>query len=107
MFAEYPSTVSAQLATDRYTNQSRGFAFAELSNDEEANAAIMKLNDLSVDNRKLVVNEARPQEKKSFGGGNGGGSRPPYNGGGNDRNRSNGGGYNRGGNDRGDRGSRY
>jgi len=105
MFAEYASTVSAQLATDKFSGNSRGFAFAELSNDEEANAAIMKLNDLEVDGRKLVVNEARPQEKK-FGGSNGGGSRP-YNGG-NDRNRSNGG-YDRSSRPqpRSDRGARY
>lgn len=102
-----PSAIS--LIRDRFTGQSRGFAFIEISNDEEADRAITSLNGQNFGGRNLVVNEARPQTERSGGGGGrsagGGGG---YGGGrGGDRGGRGGGG--RGGDrgDRGDRGNRW
>lgn len=72
LFAQYGTVQSAKVITDRYTGQSRGFGFVEMSTGEEAQKAIAALNGSQMGGRTLVVNEARPQEKRSFGGGGGG-----------------------------------
>lgn len=73
LFAQYGTVQSAKVITDRYTGQSRGFGFVEMATGEEAQKAITALNGSALGGRTLVVNEARPQEKRSFGGGGGGG----------------------------------
>src|SRR5258707_3366742 len=72
-----PSAVN--LIRDRFTGQSRGFAFVEISNDEEADRAVNSMNGQNFGGRNLVVNEARPQTERS--GGGGGGGRGGYGGG--------------------------
>jgi RNA recognition motif-containing protein len=72
LFAQHGSVQSAKVITDRFTGQSRGFGFVEMATDEEAQKAISALNGADLGGRTLVVNEARPQEKRSFGGGGGG-----------------------------------
>ncbi len=102
-----PSAIS--LIRDRFTGQSRGFAFIEIANDEEADRAITSLNGQNFGGRNLVVNEARPQTERSGGGGGRGGGGGGYGGGrGGDRGGRGGGGRggDRGG-DRGDRGNRW
>ncbi len=74
LFTSHGQVVSAKLITDKFTNQSRGFGFVEMANDEEAVAAISKLDGTDFDGRKLTVNEARPMEPRT-GGGNRGGNR--------------------------------
>jgi hypothetical protein len=54
--------------------QSRGFAFVEMATSEEAQKAIAALHGSELGGRTLVVNEARPQEKRPIGSGGGGGS---------------------------------
>jgi RNA recognition motif-containing protein len=73
LFSQYGAVQSAKVITDRYTGQSRGFGFVEMATGEEAQKAITALNGSELGGRTLVVNEARPQEKRSFGGGGGGG----------------------------------
>ena len=73
LFSQYGSVQSAKVITDRYTGQSRGFGFVEMSTGEEAQKAIAALNGSNMGGRTLVVNEARPQEKRPYGGGGGGG----------------------------------
>jgi RNA recognition motif-containing protein len=73
LFSQYGSVTSAKVITDRYTGQSRGFGFVEMSTGDEAQKAIAALNGSALGGRTLVVNEARPQEKRPFGGGGGGG----------------------------------
>ncbi len=71
LFAEAGNVSSAQVVTDRYTGQSRGFGFVEMASEDEAQQAIAAINGRNVGGRALVVNESRPRE----GGGGGGGSR--------------------------------
>src|SRR3954466_8016192 len=78
LFEAYGSVDRVNIVTDRDTGQARGFAFVEMSNDAEGNAAINALNGRDLDGRTLNVNEARPKpERGSSGGGyrGGGGSR--------------------------------
>ena len=75
LFSQHGTVTSAKVITDRYTGQSRGFGFVEMSTGEEAQKAIAALNGAALGGRTLVVNEARPQEKRSFGGGGGGDQR--------------------------------
>jgi RNA recognition motif-containing protein len=82
---------SLTLLRDRFTGQPRGFGFAEIRDDAEAEKAIAALNGKDFLGRALVVNEARPQTQSGGGGRGGFGGRG-------------GGGGGRGGRDRGDRG---
>ena len=72
LFGQVGTVESVSIITDRMTGRSKGFGFVEMSN-EEADAAIAKLNGQDVGGRALTVNEARPMVKKDFGGGGGGG----------------------------------
>lgn len=83
LFAAHGTVESARVIADKFTGQSRGFGFVEMSNDEEAKTAITALNGSQMDGRSLTVNEAKPQEPRSGGGGGGGGRF----GGGNNRSR--------------------
>lgn len=85
LFAEHGTVESARVIADKFTGQSRGFGFVEMSTDEEAKAAITALNGSQMDGRSLTVNEAKPMEPRS--GGGGGGSRFGGGGGGGNRNR--------------------
>ena len=71
-FAAYGTVTSARLATDRDTGRARGFGFVEMSNAEEAQAAIAALNGKELSGRTLTVNEARPREPGGSRGGGGG-----------------------------------
>jgi RNA recognition motif-containing protein len=70
LFAGSGTVDSVNIMRDQATGRARGFAFVEMSTDEEAQAAIDALNNSSVGGRSLTVNEARP---KTGGGGFGGG----------------------------------
>ena len=72
LFATHGAVVSGRIITDKFTGQSRGFGFVEMSSDSEAQAAIAALNGTQFGGRTLTVNEARPQEPRSGGGGRGG-----------------------------------
>ena len=67
-FAAYGTVSSVAIIKDRETGQSRGFAFVEMPNNDEGNAAINNMNGKPLKGRALKVNEARPREE-SFGGG--------------------------------------
>ena len=73
LFAAHGTVASARIITDKFTGQSRGFGFVEMSADAEAQAAITALNGTELGGRTLTVNEARPQEPRSGGGGGRGG----------------------------------
>lgn len=80
MFAAHGTVESARVITDRMTGRSKGFGFVEMSSQEEAQAAIDKVNGTSVEGRSLTVNEAKPQAPRND-------SRGGYGGGGGGRNR--------------------
>ena len=63
-FEQYGKVDAARVIVDRYTDQSRGFGFVEMANDEEAKAAIAGMDGQDLQGRKLRVNEARPREDR-------------------------------------------
>ena len=73
LFAPFGTVESAEVIADRDTGRSKGFGFVEMSNDDEAQAAIQGLNGQDHNGRPLTVNEARPREERGGGGGGGGG----------------------------------
>lgn len=75
-FGRFGEVSSVHIITDRETGRSRGFAFVEMPNDDEANTAIEELNRSQIVGREVNVNEARPKEDRpKRGGGGGGGGR--------------------------------
>lgn len=82
LFAGVGKVESATLITDKFSGNSKGFGFVEMSSDEESKKAIDELNGKEVAGRNIVVNEARPREERPGGdrggfnrGGGGGGFR--------------------------------
>jgi cold-inducible RNA-binding protein len=100
LFSQSGTVTSATVITDKMTGRSRGFAFVEFENDEEATAAIEQFNGKEYNGRTLAVKEAMPMQerpKRNFGGGH---DRGGYGGGhGGGHGGHSGGGYG-GGNDR-------
>ncbi|MBI2607560.1 MAG: RNA-binding protein [Candidatus Doudnabacteria bacterium] len=64
MFSQAGTVVSAQIISDKFSGRSKGFAFVEMSSDEEANKAIEMLNGTEVGGRSIAVNEARPKTER-------------------------------------------
>lgn len=75
LFEPYGNIESATLVTDRDTGRSRGFAFIEMTNNAEAEAAITALNGSDFGGRPLTVNEARPKADRGDRGGRDSGRR--------------------------------
>jgi len=108
LFGQFGTVNRAQVIMDRETGRSRGFAFVEMANADEAQRSVEELNNSEFRGRPLTVNEAKPREPRprsgggGYGGGGGGGG---YGGGGGGGGYGGGGGgYGGGG---GDRGGRY
>jgi RNA recognition motif-containing protein len=76
LFSQNGRTVTdVKIVTDRETGQSRGFAFVEMVNNDEAQAVITELNGAFMGGRSIRINEAR--ERTPGGGGGGGFGGPP------------------------------
>jgi RNA recognition motif-containing protein len=73
LFSAHGTVESANVISDKFTGQSRGFGFVEMSSSGEAQKAISALNGTQLDGRTLTVNEAKPQARRDGGGGGGGG----------------------------------
>jgi cold-inducible RNA-binding protein len=76
LFAQAGTVESVNLMRDTATGRARGFAFVEMASDEDAQKAIVQLNNYALGGRNLTVNEARPKTGGGgggFGGGGGGG----------------------------------
>jgi RNA recognition motif-containing protein len=83
MFTEFGTVTSAKILKDKMNGRSKGFGFVEMTDDEQAKAAIAALNETEVQGRKIIVNESQPRpeggggdggyKKRSFGGGGSGG----------------------------------
>ncbi len=72
LFEQYGEVSSVKIITDKVSGRSKGFAFVEMDNDDEAREAIENLNGKEFSSRELTVNEARPKEN------NGGSSRGKF-----------------------------
>ena len=73
IFSQVGTVESARVVTDRDSGRSKGFAFIEMSTDDEATKAIEQLNGSELEGRAMNVSEARPQAPRTGGGGGGGG----------------------------------
>ena len=71
LFAQAGNVVSANVITDRASGRSKGYAFVEMSNPEEAEKAIQMFNGYSLSGRDLRVSAARPREERPHGSGGG------------------------------------
>ncbi|HEY9733738.1 MAG: RNA-binding protein [Candidatus Obscuribacterales bacterium] len=71
LFAEYGEVVSVAIPQDRETGRQRGFAFVEMANQADAEAAIKALNGRDLDGRQIAVNVSTPKPKDGGGGGRG------------------------------------
>jgi cold-inducible RNA-binding protein len=91
LFARAGAVESVRVMRDMATGRARGFAFVQMSTDDEAQKAIAEFHQFELQGRPLVVNEARPKPEFGGGGGRGGYSGGSYDGGGG------GGGYDGGG----------
>lgn len=75
VFSAHGTVESANVIVDKFTGQSRGFGFVEMSSGSEAQSAISALNGTDLDGRTLTVNEAKPMARRDNAGGGGRGSR--------------------------------
>ena len=82
LFGKAGNVESVRVMRDPATGRARGFAFVEMSTDDEAQKAASEFNQYQLGGRALTVNEARPKPEGGFGGGGGYGNRG---GGGGDR----------------------
>jgi RNA recognition motif-containing protein len=73
LFSAAGTVETVNVMRDMATGRARGFAFVEMSTDDEAQKAISQFNAYSFNGRNLTVNEARPKPERSGGGGYGGG----------------------------------
>ena len=85
LFATVGTVTSAKVIIDKYSNQSKGFGFVEMSTDDEAKKAVAELNGKELEGRSIAVSEARPREERprfndrgSDNRGGGGGGRDRY-----------------------------
>lgn len=81
-FEKFGEVVSVNVIKDKYSGQSKGFGFVEMSDETQAQAAIDALNQTEMDGRSINVNKAKPRTDRprdggggrgKFGGGGGGG----------------------------------
>jgi cold-inducible RNA-binding protein len=73
LFGRAGKVDNVRVMRDMATGRARGFAFVEMSTDEEAQRAISEFHEHQMEGRALVVNEARPKPEGGFGGGGGAG----------------------------------
>ncbi|MGE0483716.1 MAG: RNA recognition motif domain-containing protein [Gammaproteobacteria bacterium] len=71
-FAAYGEVARVNLITDKFSGQSKGFAFVEMPDNAAADAAIKALNDTQMGGRNIKVNQAKPRGERPAGGGGGG-----------------------------------
>jgi RNA recognition motif-containing protein len=71
-FGAFGQVESANVITDKFSGESKGFGFVEMPSKEEATAAIAGMNGKDIKGRAVSVNEARPRVERPRGGGGGG-----------------------------------
>lgn len=63
-FSKFGEVTSANVVKDKYSGQSKGFAFVEMANKTDGAKAIAELNGTSLKERQITVNEAKPRENR-------------------------------------------
>jgi RNA recognition motif-containing protein len=63
-FGSYGEITSVNLITDKFSGESKGFGFVEMSNNSEADAAIKGLNETPLKGRNMKVNQAKPRSDR-------------------------------------------
>ncbi|MDD5399368.1 MAG: RNA-binding protein [Dehalococcoidia bacterium] len=76
-FAPFGEVTSVSIVKDKYSGQPRGFAFVEMANKDEGEAAIAALKGKQFKERTLDISESRPRDNRGGGGGRFGGKRKP------------------------------
>lgn len=71
IFSAHGSVQSANVISDKFTGQSRGFGFVEMASGNEAQEAIQSLNGTQIDGRTLTVNAAKPAARRDSSGARG------------------------------------
>ena len=69
LFLDYGEVESLNIVKDKYTSESRGFAFVKMPNDEEAQKAVDSLDGSALNGRNIRANKAYPRkdgERKNF-----------------------------------------
>ena len=79
-FESFGEVTSARVIKDKYTGQSRGFGFVEMSVLSQAQTAIKSLNGKEILGKQISVNEARARADQGRTGGQGRGGRMDYSG---------------------------
>jgi RNA recognition motif-containing protein len=64
VFGQFGELASAEVVTDKFSGQSKGFGFVDMPDNGDAQQAIKALNDTNLKGRKLTVNEARPRAER-------------------------------------------
>jgi cold-inducible RNA-binding protein len=68
LFSQVGTVASVNLITDKFSGQSRGFGFVEMTDAQEAQQAITRFHGSELQGRALTVNEAKPREERPGGG---------------------------------------
>jgi RNA recognition motif-containing protein len=63
IFEEYGEVAEAKIITDKFSGKSKGFGFVVMDNTNDAKKAITELSGATLENRQIVVNEARPKKQ--------------------------------------------
>ncbi|MCJ7642229.1 MAG: RNA-binding protein [Desulfobacterales bacterium] len=64
LFSEVGEVQSVKIVTDAYSGRPRGFGFVEMASQADAEKAILQVNGKTFIDRTLIVNEAKPQNKR-------------------------------------------
>jgi len=64
IFSEYGEVTSAKIIFDKVTQNSKGYGFVEMPDNEEAEKAIAALNGSELDGKEIVVKEANAREER-------------------------------------------
>lgn len=69
LFSQFGEVTEATVISDRATGRSKGFGFVTFANEADAERAIAEMTDKDIENRKIVVNVAKPKEDRPRDGG--------------------------------------
>lgn len=64
LFSQHGTVTEANVVSDRYSGQSKGFGFIDMPDSSQAQQAIRNLSGKTVEGRPLTVNEAKPREEQ-------------------------------------------